>query len=462
MTRLFLLLAAICAAGAAIACAPPAFDRLDAAIFTGKTIVLAHGFPGVLGASTFTAPKSPWFEEGWIGGLVAYFLWLKGGYSAFIFGSTLLAAAALILTEQRVRQRGAGHFATGAALLVVIMMAWGDLRAGGNLVNLVFFAAFLLLIERAPSNSAYWIFPLIVVWCNTSKYGFIAPFFALFSGMRKSFGPTRSDRLRRLAFYLSPLAAMLMTPATIWAFPHCLAYLDLDADSTLVQSWQPALVSSTAFFGGFVPTVIAASWIGLRRAGIAETAVALGALLIALLNGHHLSAAGVAVGPVFAFALQNCREHSDAAQRRSCAHIVACAALGAFLFAGMATAFAGGRESFQAAEREPIRIVNELAADGRSHRVFCSAMQWCNHVLLHAPARLQVFIDGRFADYPLDVMHDTQTLARMSLGWRGKLRAWNIDTIVVPASSGMNELLAVLPDWKLVSASADVRAFERR
>ena len=178
--RLYPLVVAMISAAVAVACNHPQGSAIAQAMFTGRAIVgsgVWRGLPGVLGPQTFSAPTSPWFDEGWLGALGIYLVGSKGVF----FVSALLAAAAFVLVERRCRQQGLGTGETALALGIAFMCSLGVLRVGGGLLDIVFAAAFFLFIERAPRKSAWWAIPIAVLWCNVSIYGYIAPLWGALS-----------------------------------------------------------------------------------------------------------------------------------------------------------------------------------------------------------------------------------------------------------------------------------------
>jgi len=459
--RVCLLSVAAVAAAIAVAFNPPQEGVIAQALYLGQAIFSAHvwhGLPSVLGENTFSAPTSPWLDEGWLAALGMYILYPAAG--SIYFTSALLAAAALILVERRCRQRCLGDGETALALGIVVMCSLGVLRVGGGLLDLAFTAAFFLFIERAPRKSAWWIFAIALVWCDASIYGFIAPFWSALSSMGRSFGPMRADRLRRAAFYLSPIVACLAAPGAIRIFTHYLPYLHLDP-TLEVQEWRAANVSALSFYGGFVPALIVAACCGLRRAGLSDMLTAIGAILLVLLNARYLGVAGVVLGPIVATAWGNVREemgHEPWASLDSHKSALAVAAI-TFIAAALVGFYADVHRIALINGKGEHRI-DQLAQDGRPHRLFCADASWCNYAVWVGSSNIRVFMDGRLG-YPRQESDDVRAFVRAERDWRKKFDALHITDVITPGTR-LASLLALLPDWTCASSPDKVWACERK
>jgi hypothetical protein len=258
------------------------------------------------------------------------------------------------------------------------------------------------------------------------------------------------------------VAVTLLTPATVNSLVYYGAYLGFDP-SINVASWDPVRVSASAFLAGLVPLMIFSTWLGLRRGGnAADVLVALGAIVLALLQGRYLGVAAIAAAPSLGAALDAVtgllpRRRMAASPGLAFAAMAAIALIGASAAlvssARGAQAFDGGKDSYAAIEK--------LASDGRSHRLLCTNPSWCNYALLRGAPSLQIFMDGREVAYPENVRTDSAKIATASPLWLHRVKKWNIDTIV--ASKGtLASLLALLPQWARIPLPGDVVVFERR
>jgi hypothetical protein len=447
--------------GALVAYAKPDSSAAAAAIFMGHAIASGHALPSVLGASSFSAPASPWFSEGWLGSLGVYALWSTFGYVGLVFANTLLVAAALILLEKRCLQRGVGAGETAIALSIAIGCSLGSLRAGGGVLDLTLTAAFLFFVERAPRKSALWAIAVVVLWCNSSIYGCIAPFLGFCSSVGRSFGKNLRNRIGRAAYYLSFLVAISMTPATMHVFSGYVAYLHLNP-TTELHVWEPGYMNPVAFYGAFIPTLILTAWCGLRYAGLPDAAAAIGAMMLVLLNGKYLGIFGFVTGPIVASALTKIREekafHASRVTRDNRPVLLLFSLFAAISAVGFTKI--RGTQLMQG-EGERAKVIDRLAADGREHRLLCTDERWCDYALMRDASNLRVFADSRMQAYPLDVRGDMLTFARAAPAWRKDIERWNIDAVMT-GRMRLGGFLSSSPDWRCSDVSEDTLFCERR
>jgi hypothetical protein len=69
-------------------------------------------------------------------------------------------------------------------------------------------------------------------------------------------------------------------------------------------------------------------------------------------------------------------------------------------------------------------------------------------------------MDGRYADYPSEIVRDERAIVRVQTAWRRKLDDWKIDAVMTSPAE-LASLLSLLPDWKCVRASTKVWTFVR-
>lgn len=459
--RAFTLSVFVLAAAISVACDQPQGAAIAQALYMGQTMFSAHvwhGLPSILGERIFSAPTSFSMNEGWLGALGMYVLYPAS--ASIYFTSVLLAASALILVERRCRQRGLGDGETAFALGIAFMCSLEALRVGGGLLDLAFTAAFFLFIERAPRKSAWWVIPITLVWCNASIGGFIAPFWGALAAAGRSFGPLRTDRLRRALFYLSPTFACLAAPAAIRIFTHYITYLHLDPTIEL-QEWRASNLNMLSFYCGFVPALIVAACCGLRRAGISDSVSATGAIILALINARYLGAAGIVLGPIVATAWANVRDEMGRERPATLDSRKSALAVASITFIAAAlVGFYADAHKIALIRSKGEQRIDQLVQDGRPHRLFCSDPSWCNYAVWAGSSNIRVFMDGRLG-YPQQIRNDTQTFVFVGREWRKKFNARDITDVISPGTRLVN-LLALLPDWTCAPSPEKEWACERK
>jgi hypothetical protein len=465
MIRAALLGAALIGISAIVTFAAPQSASLALSLYFGHTIVAAHALPSALSAQSFAAAGSRWYAEGWLGAATTWLVYRLGGYPGLVAGNCALACLAVFLVELRCRERRLSDAATGLVLVAVIVTSVGVLHAGDTVADLPFAAALLLLMSGFPGRRSWFAIPLTLLWVNVSPDGLIALVLAACALAGTLIATRAAAAVRKDALLLACalVAVTLLTPATVNLLVNYGAYLGFDP-SINVAPWEPVRVSAPALLAGLVPLMIFGTWLGLRRAGnAADVLVALGAIVLALMQGRYLGIAALAAAPALGAALdavttalpQSCR---PAPQRRTFIASIAAIILIA-TSAGLVSSMRGARALDGG--KDPSAAIEKLAGDGRRHHLLCTNPSWCNYALLRGAPSLQVFMDGREVAYPENVRSDSAKIAAGSPLWLHRVKAWNIDTIV--ASKGtLASLLALLPQWTLVPMPGDLVVFERR
>ena len=465
MIRAALLGAALITVGAIVTLATPQSASLALSLYVGQAIVAAHALPTTLGAQSFAAAGSRWYAEGWFGAAVTWLVYRFGGYPALVGGNCILACLAIALVEMRCRERRLSDAATGLVLVAVIVTAAGVLHVGDAMADLPFAAGLLLLMSGFPDRRSWFVIPLTLLWVNVSPDGLIAPLLVtcVIVGATLRKGAAAAGQKDSLLFVSAVVAVTLLTPATVNSWLNYGAYLGFDPSINVV-SWDPVRVSASAFLAGLVPLMIFGTWLGLRRGGNApDVIVALGAIVLALMQGRYLGVAAIAAAPSLGAALDAVtialRTRSAAAPRRT-TFVGAAAVIALIAVSAAFVSSARGAQPFEGG-KDPYAAIEKLASDGRAHHLLCTNPSWCNYALLRGAPSLQVFLDGREVAYPESVRTDSAKIASGSPLWLHRVKKWNVDTIV--ASRGtLASLLALLPQWRSVPMPGDVVVFERR
>ncbi len=401
----------------------------------------------VLGAETFSAP----------GSFTGAFGWLRDAAEAFVvhyagtFGLQVLTAVAIVATlalvERRARRNAPELFAFGAAVLAAALLL-GSLRAGAGALEWLAAAAFMLLVDAASLRAALAATLLAIVWCNLSASGFFAPYIALAYALGAQFdapaGSARS-RLPWLAFGGCLLAAFL-TPGGVHFVALAPAALHLDGSPA-----APVAVAPLAYRSGFAVALLVLTFLGLRGSPSGDILSCMGALVVALLDGHQLPLFGIVAAPVLA----------AAAQRAYPARIPP--AWNGLAFALVALLWLGGWSSARASAADivPGDLVARLRSDGLQHRVFCTRLDWCGEAVAAGDARLRVYMDEREPAYPASVRTGQHLMAVGGPHWRASLERARIDAIVVDRHAVVAGLLELNSHWMRAAEQGPLRLYLR-
>jgi hypothetical protein len=450
-------------AAAFIAGREPKSGALALALFTGKAISAGHLLPPMLGDGVFSVPHHPWLYEGPFGALGTYAVWRVGGYPALAFASVCLVAITFFLIAERCRLRGLGSSASLVAMGIAFLCSLDALHVGGGLTDLAFTAALFLCLDRAPRTAALWTVPLTLVWSNVSVYGCIAPLWSLLAAFGRSFGTTARERAVSAIAYVLPVAAIMGTPGFLDVFKRYGDYLHLHMGTSL-QTPEAAHVGTADLYYGFIPTILLTAWIGLRRSGLSDTLTALAAIVLVLINGEYLDMAGVVLGPIVATSLFRVYSHEWARVSKNFLKI----AENTYVFCGvicitalLCACITGLRgKMVMDSQREQMKAIDRLAADGKEHRLFCATTSWCNDVLFRDAKNVKIFLDGRSLSYPQKIYEDAYDIVQIDPSWHKKIDAWRI-TDVLTARNRLASMLELLPNWRCVSYAKKISACER-
>jgi len=446
---------AICALGIAVATAVSPRDNAGFLLgtFAGERIVRGHAIPLHFGNETFTAAGAFDGGVGWLGGLATYALSLAGP-AVSIFATALAAVATFAFVEARARRLAGRPLALAAAALA-FLCAISSLGVAGGIVTAAFVSILAYVLERPGPRAALVATLLTVVWCNTSAAGVLAPAIALCMAATSTFGGTPYERRWARVAVAGTLLAIFATPA-LWAYP-ALALEGLRIDRTVgVVPENPIDVAPLAYHIGFLLVVLAAFAVGARRGRESSIPLLLCAALLALANGAYVVVFGVLAAPILA---ASAAEAFPALAGSMTASMRTDFVAGAFavVLAGIA-AWQAGRSGAPLADG--YALAASLAADGRSHRLYCSNVDWCDAALPFAP-NIRVFMDGRIAPYPDAVREAKRDVAFGDVHWKERLSERNVDTVIVAKGRLLSGLVGLSPRWRVVASDGTALLYER-
>jgi hypothetical protein len=105
-------------------------------------------------------------------------------------------------------------------------------------------------------------------------------------------------------------------------------------------------------------------------------------------------------------------------------------------------------------------LAASLAADGRSHRVYCTNVDWCDGALASAP-EVRVFMDGRIEAYPDATQTRKREIGNLKDHWTKQLADDGVDAIVAAQDRAFAGLIALMPGWSATATSDGAVLYER-
>jgi hypothetical protein len=424
--------------------------------FTGFAMLHDHTLPLYLGTESFTADGSYAGAIGWLGALGTALL-SNLPPAASLFATALVALATFAFVELRARRVASRGLALGAVALAGLC-AVGSFGVAGGIVTAAFASALAYILDRPSPRAAALATVLAIVWCNTAPQGLLAPAIALCAIASVWFGAaTALERRYALLAFAGTVLATLATPA-LFAYP-ALAFEAMRVDRELmgvIASVNPVDVVPFAYRAGFTLVVFAAFALGIRRGREGAIPLLLFGALLALANGAYVVVFGVLAAPLLAgsaaAAFPRFTRPGTAAARGDLVALgcaVAVALFGAWQAAAHFTPLTGG-----------YALAASLAADGKSHRVYCTNVDWCNAALAGAP-NVRVFMDGRVAAYPEATRDRKRDIGNLKPQWRKRLADDGVDAIVAAGDRAFSGLVALSPGWYAAATDDGTVLYER-
>ena len=449
----FAYLAIAAAIVVSTAFAPVNSAALALAHFLGGHILNDRAIPMRLGSETFTAPGSYSGGIGWLGA-VANELLARAGYGAALFATMLAALVAFAFVELRARRLGGRWLALGAVVLARAC-APESLGIAGGITTAAFVAVLAYVLERPSRTAAIVATILAVVWCNVAAEGLLAPAIAACIAAATTLRRGTQDERRWSRFAcLGTALALLATPA-FTSYPlYALGTLRLDRDLFGVVAYHPIDVAPLAYRVGFTAIIVAGLAFGLQRDRGAWIPLFVAAAVLALMNGAFVIVFGVLAAPILAA--------SAAAAYPRFAQLGTGSVRADIAIGVAAVALAAGIAPFVAtpATAPGYALAAGLGSDGRSHRVFCYDVDWCDVAISEAP-RVSVFADGRVAAYPSTVLGRQRDIVTMKNHWRRTIDRNKVDTMILRNDRPLTTMISMAPGWHLVASDAAASVYER-
>jgi len=429
----------------------------------GQTILRTGTIPRSLGNETFTAPGAAWVPQEWLFSLGAAAshgaLW-----PAFAGGLALCAVAALLLSAWRAERRGASPLAIalGTGLAAIAILESFGVRAQVAAWPLV--VAFLALLET-DGPWAYAAIPLAALWSNVHASAMLAPAFAAIWAAGSFADEGLSPRVRRTALIaVGSLGAICLNPFGP-ALPLYAVHLFSSPFKNMITEWKRTDLGDPSFGFGSMPLLLCAAAFGVRGAGKWRDRLLLVALTVLMFSAaRNVGIFALAIMPIVAAALT--REvpflsrpkypEPETRLDRAMGKLIPvfAALLAVVVTAGLLSS------TERSADTQPRRALAYLRTLPGEHRVFCADFAWCSFVVEARSG--SVFLDGRADPYPEAVWNDFTTVVRLHPGWRARLDARRVDTVLVATDAPLEAGLQLDPDWRVAYQDKKYVLWQRR
>ena len=414
---------------------------------------------------SFTVSGNDWMAYEWLGEVLMGFStrwgWLVGPTIMLI----ALSASFMLLLYYYSYLRSGNVKAAFVASAVVLPMAQAFLALRPQLIGYNFLLITLICLEhyRRGRRKVLWALPLLfLVWVNTHGtfiFGLLVLGLFWVSGwveFRK--GGLVAERWtpsqrRQLAMVM--LLCLLVLPFTPYgtrlaAYPLVLS-LSQPVNVANIQEWQP--ISFNLLMGKFLLTLLLAFFlaqvISPLKYRLDEAALLVFAAYAGCVHLRFICLFLVVFTPLLAAFLARWVPPYQVVKDQ----FVLNAVLLAMIAVGLVVFFPSKRKLERLAEeRYPLKAVEYL----RSHPVrgpMLNEYGWGGYMIWALSPKHKVFIDGRADIYEYaGVLTDYLSIVRLEPRTLALLRAYRIESCLIPRKAPLGTLLAALPDWEQVYA----------
>jgi hypothetical protein len=428
----------------------------------GATILRTGSIPRTLGSETFSSPGATWIPQEWLFSLAA--ATARGAlWPVFAGAVALCAVAALLISARCAQRRGASPLAValGTGLAAIALLESFGVRA--QVVAWPLVVGFLALLD-VEGPGAYAAIAVAALWSNLHASAMLAPVLAAIAAGGTSLDDGFSVRARRTAVIaVASLGAICCNPFGV-GLP--LYAIDLFASpfKMMITEWKRTDIGDPSFGFGSLPLLLCAAAFGVRGAGKWRDRLLLIAVAVLMFSAaRNVGIFALAIMPIVAAALTRDvpflavpRAEPETQLDRTMGRLIP--AFSALLAVGVCAGLLRSPERVN--DNAPGHALAALRALPGSHRVFCADFAWCSFVLEQGTGR--VFLDGRADPYPQTVWNDFATVVRLQPGWRARLDAREVDTVLVAGDAPLAQGLRLDPDWRVAYRDPKYELWRRR
>lgn len=417
---------------------------------------------------TFTAAGRPWLDQQWLAQLVLATVHRLGGWEALAVLRAALVGVVFGLVALAARAAGLDRRTAGWLSLAAFVVAVATLALRPQLLAMALFALALAIVAvRWDRPGLLWLLPFIAaVWANVHGSFVLAPILALVTWLSdRSESGGRVTRSGLIA--AATLAATLITPFGVSVWGYTVGLTTNPSVTSRITEWQPTSLrtfTGLAFFAsaGLVALYLArrparTRWIHLGWLGLlfflgayAERGVAwwpLGAsVVVAGLLGEDRLGSGQA---------------QDADDRPRLGNGLIALALAAVIVGLLPwwrapDSLTGRRDLLDEAPGVTLAVTGHTSPGERLY----VPQRWGSWFEWATPDR-PVFVDSRVELFPVEVWNDATAIDAGLVGWQDVLARWQVDAVVVEASSADLAARLSAAGWQEVASDPSGSLFVR-
>jgi hypothetical protein len=419
---------------------------------------------------SFTRAGQAWVSHEWLSDVVFYELWKRGGAAALIVFSASITTAGFMLLY--LRCPGKRHWAAAATVFGAFASApsWG---VRPQVFTFAMASLLLWLVEAGEHRPKLllWIPPLFLIWLNLHAGFALGPSLLVAYGVgliaetavgHTSWKEARPIVLRVLLLMLACLALVPLNPsgAQLYRYPFD-TLRSAGMRSFIVEWFSPDFHQSLYQPFLLVWLLALAALASSRSRPKGRVIVPLILTAFAALDAvRHIPIFVLVAIPVIAAALLSASTSSVVAQWRPYSArfrplfnggaVILMAVFVLVKWTGLAR-----NQSAREAEQFPQRAFAFLRASDQPRRIFVY-YDWGGYAIWNLYPEYRVFVDGRADLYGDELLRQFKTAVQLRTGWRGVLDNWKVETVVVPPSCALAQVLLLDGNWK--AAFSDSKA----
>jgi hypothetical protein len=408
---------------------------------------------------SYTRAGAPWVAHEWLTDLLLYQLLRTTGFGGLIIVFAVVLCAAFFLLYLRC---GPDPYVAGVAMLYA---AWATEPVWGvrpQVLSLLLTSLWLLILERSERNRKilWWTLPLTLLWVNLHA-GFalglaLSALFLAGELVERVLGssPQSASRLRIAALVLLlDLLIVPLNPNGLRMFSYPIETLQSTAMQNYITEWASPNFHHAEYWPFLLVVMGTFATLGWSRREVRPRDLLL--LLVSLYSGLY----SIRMMPLFVLIAVPliCRRLTDRPTSQSqpvrrpsaFAPWLNGAIMAAMVvFAGVHAAQVIKRQPQAEMQSFPARAVAFLQTHPPSGPIF-NHYDWGGYLVWKLYPATRVFIDGRADLYGERLLNQFADTYQFKGAWQQTLQQWNIDTVLVPASSALGTGLRSSPGWRV-------------
>lgn len=431
---------------------------------------------------SFTVPGSPWLTHEWLTEVLMWTVYRAAGFE----GLNLLFAAVIVTAfwVSYLACEGRPYVAC-LVLSLAALAAFGSFGVRAQMLNLLFLALFVLLIERFKARSAgaraagnpvsvraLWLLPaLTVVWANCHS-GFMLGVVLLLAhavgeGLQAWLDMPQSRGLdvrgiRTLTLTAAGcLVAALLNPHGAGLFTYSSETLGARyvANGWVIEWASPSFHDVTGWPFAAMLALGAVAWaFSPKRATVTDVLLFVGTAAAGLYSARHASLFAIVAAPIVCRTLVHAVEGSSfhaeltGASPEPAQSLTRRALYGTVAAGMIVLAIVHGHYNLRAFDRAigekfPVAAVDFIEREGMAQQRVYNNYGWGGYLIWRG---IPVFIDGRADVYGDDFI---RTYVKAHFGredWRDPLDEYGVEYALVLRDSRLRTLLLATSEWREV------------